>query len=64
MVQKSINYRWNESFFDRTTLKSQPQILSENQTSRKSSKITKKEKSKMKNLGINNRYSQNQSYKL
>ena len=30
----------------------------------KSSKITKKEKSKMKNLGINNRYSQNQSYKL
>jgi len=30
----------------------------------KTSKITEKEKSKMKNLGINNRYSQNHSYKL
>ena len=27
-------------------------------------KTTEKEKSKMKNLGINNRYSQNHSYKL
>ena len=30
----------------------------------KTSKITEKEKSKMKNLGINSRYSQNHSYKL
>ena len=64
MVQKSINYRWNESFFDRATLKSQPQILSRNQPRQKVQKLLKKEKSKMKNLGINNRYSQNQSYKL
>ena len=30
----------------------------------KTSKITEKEKSKMKNRGINNRYSQNHGYKL
>ena len=30
----------------------------------KTSKITEIEKSKMKNLGINNRYSQNHCYKL
>ena len=50
MVQKSINYRWNESFFDRTALKSQPQILSGNQPSQKVQKLLKKKNLKWKIL--------------